>query len=190
MKWEDLHNGNIKLQCGDIGFSRGAGTFGKIIRWATAGKVNHTIGITCELAGNDYNITEALSRVVERSIYNYEGKGKELVIFRNRGLFLNEQKRLVSSVRKKIGIFYSPFRIVTQFIDKMIGKVIRRDVDLFDRLVTFPWTTICSTLWAEAYQSIGISFGEDGESADPEEMFDWCSTHPELWKMIFVTDGF
>lgn len=189
MNWRDLYIGTIKLKKGDVVLTSGAGLFGKIIRWGTNGIVNHTAMVTDihydPYSLNRYKITEALFRVTEHSLFRYDDNKTSIYIFRHKDLIDIEQHKLVTEIKSHKFKFYSPLRIFGQTIDKLISKVIRKDIDYFDRMVDFPFTTICSTLVADAYSKIGITFGENSDSITPQEIYNWFINNTDKWELIF-----
>jgi hypothetical protein len=188
MQWVDLYRGTIKLQKGDVVLTAGAGVFGKIIRWGTNGIVNHTAMVTDihydPYSLNRYKITEALFRVTEHSLFRYDDNKSNIYIFRHKNLIDIERDKLVTEIKRHKFKFYSPLRIFGQTIDKLIGKIIHKDIDYFDQMSNFPFTTICSTLVSEAYEKIGITFGEDADSITPQEIMNWVLKHSS-WELIF-----
>lgn len=196
MKWDDLRSGKIKLELADVMFSRGKSEFAKGIRWASMGKdeiptlVNHVSGVTEKKLVNGvycYKITEALARVQENDLYGYDNGGDEVCIWRHRYMSPGAQAFVVGMVRNDIGKLYSPVRIVGQFLDKLVEKILPVRFDYFSR-VWIPFTRICSVLWAVPLSYLGISFGCDPKTADPDEMLDYCLDHPEEWELVFATD--
>lgn len=204
MKWEDLHSGKIRLQLCDIGFSRGKTAFGRSIQWATTGRgekrslTNHVFGVTdCNTYIHDgviyfnYSITEALSRVNENNLYDYDNADEEIIIVRPLKLSRLEKIAVVREVRDNIGKIYSVLKIFGQAADNLINKVLpqRYSIDFFGRIGTW-FSEICSYLWAVPLAKKGVTFGaKSPDGLDPDEMLDYCIEHPLEFRVIFVSDG-
>lgn len=198
MKWNQIRNGTIKLKLCDLCFSRGKSAFGKAIRWATTGSgekkslVNHVFGITGikkDCLKIDYSIIEALSRVKKTNLFDYDNGIDEVIIIRPLGVTPSEKYYVVLEVEKSLGQIYSPLRIVGQFIDNMIMKILPVEVSFFDR-ISAPFSKICSVLWSIPLSRIGVKFGASfAGGLDPDEMLDYCLTNPSEFDVVFVSDG-
>ena len=198
MKWSDIASGLIKLNPADIVLVRSPGVFGKLIRWASRHKgeavsrVNHVLLVekyTGDLMGrHEYNIIDTMWTVYRRSLYCYANPQFEVLIARDKTLNVKEALTITSKARSYIGSFYSPMRIGLHLIDKMLGKVLGKEVVLFSQF-GFGGFVICNQVAAMSYSAAQRHFGRPAQSADPDHMYDWILAHPEKYEIVFMSDG-
>lgn len=119
-------------------------------------------------------ITEALSKVVERPLSSYTNV--KMAIY----------EPLVSDVRRELlvakaieykGRTYGYLKIAAHFLDFCLnGAYVFRRFCLMDR---YP---ICSWLVANCYKRIGINLGEEINEIQPDDIDDFCLSHPDIFR--------
>ena len=175
----------IRVQPGDVGFTRGTGLFQQGIRYATRGPdeeptwANHALMFTTGGAvgpapkRTQATAIEALARVEENPWYSRHSTetGYHLMVYRPTFLSNNEKNRLVETARAHLGERYGWWKLFAHLIDRVAfddRKVISNVLHVDDR-------PICSYLVARAYEVAGHphAFGPIKAGAqDPDEMHD------------------
>jgi hypothetical protein len=184
-------------QPGDIFFTRGTNTLGRLIRWAERSKgeaeswANHMGGITkpgylvppvgriTALA----TATEALWHVKEHTWWTHHKKsvGYAVAVYRPR-LFSGDEgvERVVANWRTRTGNRYGWWRLTTFLGEKLThGKIPFTKLHFQDARV------VCSNHIALGLEDDKIRFNDhDPNELDPDEGMDYCAAHPEEFKFI------
>jgi hypothetical protein len=169
---------DIMLETGDIVFTRGDSLLAKAIRWAETEpgeeptETNHVGVITKTGSLHSAEITEALWKVQTAPMYvRYHKQGK-VAVFRPLNVEDEGIEEIQAEALAHVGQTYGWWKLVFH---------------LAARLTRWQWVKsllfvdsrpICSYLVALAYQKAGLTFGIEGRSADPDEMMDYCLSHP------------
>lgn len=174
---------------GDIVLVKGTSIFSKIVRWVT--RINdepktyasHSAIIS---VGNEiYNskIIEALIHVKETNLNRY--KNKHFEIWRLNTISSEDRDNIVKQAGDYLSYKYGFLKILYQFLDYIIIKVINKEIFLFRRLAYSDKYPICSWLVAWAYyDSIMYDFGIDPKFATPDDIHDYIKNHDD-WDLIF-----
>ncbi|MCC6382791.1 MAG: hypothetical protein IT304_09785, partial [Dehalococcoidia bacterium] len=197
----------VRLEPGDIFFTRGRHWIGRLIRFFTRGigesrtKVNH-VGIV--VAGGllrrlrrdvasglvrpgepEAVAVEALSRVRRHPLSAAYLDGRtEVAVYRPKALEASQVRDAVAWAEKEVGHPYGWPRIIGHFLDWLLfgAYVFRR---LF-RVARYP---ICSYLVAEAYeQAAPRFFGGPPDAASPDDLWDFVTALPHGPRFECVRD--
>jgi len=196
----------IRVQAGDVGFTRGTGLLQRAIRYATRGPneektwANHvllfttpgTVGpaprIDTDWGTGQAWAIEALARVEENHWYDRHKKeiGYTLRVYRPTFLTPETTARLVETARAHVGERYGWWKLLFHGVDRFVFND-RKVLSQFLRVDSRP---ICSYLVARAFQIAGYraAFGPIVPAAqDPDEMLDWVDKstyYDETWKYV------
>lgn len=197
MQWNKIKHGAIRLKPADIILVRSPGLFGKLIRWATrhrgedASKVNHVCMVERNtgifLGRYTYPIIDTMITVFRRSLYNYDNPFYEVLIVRDKTLKDQDRLLITTEARKYIGTIYSPLTIVAHLFDKILGKILGREVVILSQIELKG--VICNEVVSKAYSKVCRHFDRPNNSADPDFIFDYVTKHPEKYSIIFISDG-
>ena len=173
------------LQPGDIVFTRGTGILSRLIRFfsTTGGEsrtmVNHVAVVTHGGTAGGALIVEALTTVQYNRLWRYATPKNEIAIFRARNLSIQEANLVARTAMTYVGRTYGYLKIVTHFLDYFLGgRYVFRHLTVSDR---YP---ICSWVVAHAYDAVGKRFGVSDNAASPDDMWDYCVTHPDKYTCV------
>ena len=175
---------------GDIFFTRGGAWISRAIRWAESrpgnrGEVNHVGLVMTRAEFPDSEVVEALRKVERHTLKSqYEGTGTAIAVFRPVNLTDAERIQILRYADEMVGRKYDYAKIALHLVDGLLGKVFRREVVFARRIASADHGPICSWVVAQAYASAGFDFGVPGRAADPDDIFDFCTTHPEIYARV------
>ncbi len=156
-----------------------------IVRWGTQHEgepeslVSHVGMITSGGRLSEAQGVEALWAVTEHGIWEARRRTRTeaMAVFRPRTLTAGERGFLVKQVRSGVGRRYAWWQLLLFGIDKTLGRKV------FSRMIVSDHR-VCSNLIGEAFELLGLTFGVEGRSADPDDIWDFCISHPEKYDMI------
>ena len=184
-------------QPGDIFFCRGTNRLARLIRWAerSVGEkeswANHVGGVVSPgyLIPPTKRITALAS--VSEALWHTEHhvwweahqneQGYAIAVFRPRQFSGNEGvNRVVQNWLSRTGNSYGWWRLLTFLGEKLTaGKIPFTKLHFQDSYV------VCSNHIAEGLEKDFIRFnGQNPHQMDPDEMYDYCISHPEEFKFI------
>jgi len=191
---------DIELKPCDIMATRSKGRLGRLIRFFTRrigeskSRVNHigqvVHGGTLETA----IVVEALSpRVVHRPLWDGYGckSAPDATIFRPLNLTDEDIAVITRTAESYVGRRYGYLKLGTNLLDWVatniraaipIGE--RRDVYLFRRLTHDDNYPMCSWITSHSYAKRGKDFGVKAGAATPDDIWDFCLSHPEKYAVI------
>jgi hypothetical protein len=182
-------------QPGDIFFTRGVDTLGKLIRWAEREKdeaeswANHVGGITEPgfLVPPVGRITalarasEALWKIKDHIWWNAHNKnqGYAVAVFRPRRFNGNDGvERVVNDWRSRTGNTYGWWRLFTFLLERLTSLP-------FTKLHYQDTRIVCSNHIALGLEKDGIRINNhDPNELDPDEFLDYCASHPEEFQFV------
>ena len=186
----------MKAKRGDIFFTRGSGLLSRLIQVATTEPkeaktwANHTGGFVASgfvVPMFDYDVPparaiEALGKVEKNEWFHRHEKetGYQVAVFRHRTATPEMIARRCLYLERHVGDSYGWWKLGFHLADRLVF----RNRKVFSRLLHKDDRPICSYLEAKSWGNIGIDFGMSPESADPDEMMDWCQAHPETWEWV------
>ena len=185
------------VQPGDIFFTRGTGYLARAIRWAQRMQgepetwANHVGGVTSpgylvpprDKVGPRAKVSEALWRTMHHHWWDAhkDEQGYAVAAYRPRHFTGNEGvNRVVENWVSRTDDRYGWWRLFTYLIEKIsAGKIPATKLHFKkDRMV-------CSNHIAIGLVKDGIHINDhDPQELDPDEMQDYCATHPEEFKFI------
>jgi hypothetical protein len=127
---------------------------------------------------NEVCIVEALNKVVCRDVRDAY-RGKTIAIYRTLTLDIKARYRIAGGMSEYVGRPYGWLKIVAHGLDKFFGGVY-----LFRRLAGMDKYPICSWPVAHVWAREGLYFGVKPGAADPDDIWDYVTTHPEQYECI------
>jgi hypothetical protein len=103
----------------------------------------------------------------------------KIVIFRPR-IFPSEKEIIAKKALSYVGKKYGYAKLLTHTLDWCLGGVY-----LFRRMNHADNYPICSWITEHAYNEIGWDFGVPLGGTNPDDIWDWCSTHIERFECLF-----
>ena len=80
---------------------------------------------------------------------------------------------------------------LTHLFDGLISKAAGRDVLFFRRLNHLDRYPVCSEITAVAYDAaLHYQFGVPPDCADPDQIYDWVTSHPDEWEQVYCLREF
>jgi hypothetical protein len=181
---------------GDIVLFAGRGDFyGRLSRWVmrTSGEsptyAVHTAQfldadryLELDIVGKIRATTEIFTKRQSHDLWQRRG----FEIWRCRSLTREQREAVTRQALSYLGAKFGMGKFLTHLLDGLINRVIRRDIYFFRRLNHDQRYPICSWITAYSYdRALNYQFGVPPECADPDEIGDWLSTHPDEWVRIF-----
>jgi hypothetical protein len=121
-------------------------------------------------------------------------KRYKLNLWRRRGfevwrlkLLTEEQRRaLTKQALLYVNVKFGWAKFAAHLLDNLISKVTHRDIFLFRRLDPDDRRPVCSGITASVYsRALHYRFGVEPECVDPDQIYDWVTSHPEEWVRVF-----
>jgi len=166
----------------DLIFCHGDSWLAGAIRWASRGRgeagtyANHVAG----LVGGD-SVVEALWTTVK---HPYREISDPHQVWRCSSLTDIDRVRIATEARGYVGKRYGGAKILTHLGDALLSKAFGGNPFFFRHLAHRQDYPICSWVWAYAFAEADYLFGLPPEAAQPDDMHDWCLSHPDHWTMI------
>ena len=108
------------------------------------------------------------------------------VVWRGRTLTEPQRTAVTRQALAYVGAKFGMAKFLTHLLDGLATKVRGREVFFFRRLNHDQGYPICSWITAFAYdRALHYRFGGPPECADPDQIDDWVSTHPDEWVCVF-----
>jgi len=167
----------------DLVFTSPTSFFGNGIGWATRGKgegatwAKHVGGFV----GSD-QVVESLWRTVQHPLSEVS---VPLQVWRHISLTDWDRAVIATKARSYVGAPYGGAKIITHLGDALLGKLFGGNPYVFRRLAHRDDYPICSWTWAWSFAEIGYLFGVEPRAAQPDDMHDWCASHPDHWTKIY-----
>ena len=77
-------------------------------------------------------------------------------------------------------------KCVAHILDDLLGKIMHRDVYFLRRIDPADRYPVCSGITATVYdKALGYRFGIEPQCADPDQIHDWVTRHPDEWIRVF-----
>ncbi len=177
----------------DIGCTRGAGLYGWLIRSATrsrgedASRCNHVFaGFSPGVLG-DLMAIKPQARIIE-ALWHVKAhpctySASEVVaIYRPLDLTGEQARTIQLSLFSRLGQRYGYAKIPLHALDWILfnNRVICRKL-----AKTWKYQE-CSGLIASAWSDAGLTFGVEPYAAQPDDIQDYCATHPAKYRMIWT----
>ena len=176
----------MQLQPADIFLSRGTGLASGVIRFFTRrigerlSKASHTGVVVAGGSLERARVVEALVRVGEHPLSRYDKKaGTQVAIYRPLRLDAAQRAAVVAKTREYVGREYGYFQLVGHFLDWFL-----QGAYVFRRLTGSDDYPICSWVVAHAFAVVGVTFGVEPGAAQPDDIHDYVSTHPDQFERI------
>jgi hypothetical protein len=178
---------DIELRPCDIIATKSYGWLGRAIRFFTRrigesrSNVNHVGIITHGGSLEGAIVVEALSRVIHHPLWEGYGyaKAPDIAIFRPLNLTEDEREVIRVAAEQYVGRKYGFLKIATHLADWVL-----QGAYIFRRLSSSDNYPICSWVVAQAYAHAGKDFGVQAGAASPDDIWDFCLSHPEKYAVI------
>jgi hypothetical protein len=112
-------------------------------------------------------------------------------VWRCRQLMPEQREALTSEALAYLGETFGAAKFLTHFLDGIASKLARKEVFFFRRLNHDQRYPICSWITAFSYdRALHYRFGVPPECADPDQIDDWVSSHPDDWVRVFRLEDY
>lgn len=112
-------------------------------------------------------------------------------VWRCRSLTDEQRDAVTRQALTYLGARFGMAKFFTHLLDGLVNKAINRDIYLFRRLNHDQRYPICSWITAFSYdRALHYQFGVPPECADPDEINDWLSEHPDEWVRVFQLEEY
>lgn len=106
---------------------------------------------------------------------------------------LTEEQRvaLTGQAMRYLNVKFGMARFSAHLLDDLIGKLLRREFFFFRHIDPEDRRPVCSGITASVYdRALHYRFGVDPECADPDDIYDWVTTHPDDWVLVFRLEAY
>jgi len=178
-----------EFRCGDVVCELGQSWLGRAICWFTRGWYEPTTWASHAGRMVDAtNIAEALWHFVIHAL----DTGRRIKVWRRRqGLPTPVIACMRAKAAEYLGRDYGWWKNAAHAVDGFLERVTPfRHVYLFRRLVGMTDYPICS--WEVAWtfdECVSYRFGVPPNAATPDDIADWCESHPDEWELIYDNVG-
>lgn len=112
-------------------------------------------------------------------------------VWRYRTLSAAQRAAVAQKAVTYVGERFGWGMFTTHLLDGLLVKALGREVFFFRRLNHNTRYPICSWITAYAYdRALHYQFGVPPECADPDQIADWVSGHPDEWERVFRLDSY
>lgn len=113
-------------------------------------------------------------------------KRRGFEVWRCTTLTERERSALTCQSLAYLDVKFGMVRFLAQLCDDLIGKVVGREFFFFRRMDPQDRHPVCSGITASVYdRALHYRFGVDPECADPDDIHDWVTSHPDEWVRVF-----
>lgn len=178
---------SIQYQSADIFLTKGQGLISRCIRFFSRSigekrtQVNHVGIVVTPGAMHTAEVVEALSDVQRHTLWkNYGPPRNDYVsVYRPLNLDSAEKEHITNVAAAQVGRSYGYVKIIAHFLDwLLLGAYV------FRRLTQDTEYPICSWLVAHAYAAVGKNFGVAPGAAQPDDIWDFVTGHPQIYQCI------
>ena len=178
---------SITAEPADIFLTKGRGFISRGIRWFSQSigeqrtQVNHVGIVVTPGTIHTAEVVEALSYVQKHPLWQAYGppRNDDVSIYRPLNLDAAEKEQIIRVAKAQVGRSYGYMKIITHFLDwLLLGSYV------FRRLTQDPHYPICSWLVAHAYAAAGKHFGVAPGAAQPDDIWDFVTGHPQTYQCI------
>ncbi len=118
-------------------------------------------------------------------------KRRGFEVWRSTSLDDEQRQAVTDKALIYVGAWFGWAKFVTHFLDGLIDKLMGKEVFFFRRLNHDQRYPICSWITSFSYdRAIHYQFGVPPECADPDEIADWLTSHPDEWQCVFHLEDY
>jgi hypothetical protein len=127
-------------------------------------------------------VIDALNRRYWQGLWKRRG----FEVWRCATLTVEQRRALTREALKYVNVRLGFVKFWAHLFDDLICKLLHKDVFLFRRIDPEDRHPVCSGVTASVYdKALHYGFGVDAECADPDQIYDWVSSHPDEWVRVF-----
>jgi hypothetical protein len=133
-------------------------------------------------------LADVLDRRFRRYRRTWQGlwKPRGFEVWRCRMLTAEQRTALTHEALRYVNVRFGFLKFSAHALDNVICKLLHRDVFLFRHIDPADRHPVCSGITTAVYDTVlHYRFGVDPECADPDQIHDWVSSHPDEWVCIF-----
>jgi hypothetical protein len=136
-----------------------------------------------------HKVIEMQAVVKERTTEEFLQMRQAFEVWRCSPLTVQQRQAISRKSLEYLGRKFGWRKMFTHMLDALVNKVVRKQVFLFRRLNHDQRYPICSWITAFSYdRALHYRFGVPPECADPDQIYDWISSHPDEWVPVFRLD--
>jgi hypothetical protein len=161
-----------------------------LTRWATQARDERpTYAVHTAQFLSAHKIIEMEAVVKKRSMKAFFQLRKAFEVWRCNSLTLSQRQAISRKSLEYLGRKFGWPKLFTHLLDGLANKVVHKQVFFFRRLNHDQRYPICSWITAFSYdRALHYQFGVPPECADPDQIHDWISTHPDEWVRVFALE--
>jgi len=176
----------LDLKPGDIYLTKGTSLISRGIRYFSTShgeartEANHVGLVTAAGTEKSATIVEALTRVKRRRMSAYSNStSNQVAIYRPINVTPEQIETIVARAEQYVGDKYGYLKIVAHLADWCLGGRY-----VFRRIAAMDNYPICSWVVSQSYADAGLNFGVPAGAASPDDIMDFCTSHPEKYMTV------
>ena len=148
----------------------------------TAQFLDHRRVLEMDMVVRIKNLDDVLERRYGRDLRKHRG----FEVWRCPKLTAEQRKALTREALTYVNVRFGFAKFSAHMLDDFVCKLLRKDVFLFRHIDPQDRRPVCSGITATVYdRALQYRFGVDPECADPDQIYDWITGHPEEWVRVF-----
>jgi hypothetical protein len=145
---------------------------------------------TAQFLGS-HKVIEMEAVVKKRSMKEFLRMRKSFEVWRCRSLTPVQRRAVALKSLEYLGTKFGWSKLFTHLLDALINKVVHKQVFFFRKLNHDQRYPICSWITAFSYdRALHYHFGVPPDGADPDQIHDWVTSHPDEWVRVFAVQEY
>ena len=135
-----------------------------------------------DFVGRIKSLDDVLNRRYKFDMWKRRG----FEVWRCETLTERQRRALTRQALAYLNVKFGLAKFGAHLLDDLIGKLLRREFFFFRHIDPEDRRPVCSGITASVYdRALHYRFGVEPECADPDDIYDWVTTHPDEWVRVF-----
>jgi hypothetical protein len=171
--------------------------YGKASRWLMRGDFEsptyavHTAQfldprrvLEMDFVGRIRTVSDVLNNKKRYKLDMWRRRGLE--VWRCRTLTDRQRHALTRCALTYVNVKFGTVKCMAHILDDLLGKMMHRGIYFFRRIDPADRHPVCSGITATVYdKALHYRFGVEPQCADPDQIHDWVTGHPDKWTCVF-----
>ena len=134
---------------------------------------------------------KSLNDVLNRRYKFDMWKRRGFEVWRCQTLTDDQRRALTRELLRYLRVKFSMAKFFAHLLDDLIGKLVHREFFFFRHIDPEDRRPVCSGITASVYsRALHYRFGIDPECADPDDIYDWVTTHLAEWVRVYRLEAY
>ncbi|MFL5733435.1 MAG: hypothetical protein ACJ78Q_09545 [Chloroflexia bacterium] len=135
-----------------------------------------------DFVGRIKSLDDVLNRRYKLDMWKRRG----FEVWRCATLTPDQRRALTRESMRYLNAKFGMAKFLAHLLDDLIGKAAGREFFFFRHIDPQDRRPVCSGITASVYdRALSYRFGVDPECADPDDIYDWVTSHPGEWARVF-----